>query len=135
MYSGNQSSFNDNLKCSPLCDGPHPEGKPSIRDPVINRGGEFAPGIQREQSPTGGICMAGRVGPRCWTLLAERGERFSFRREDGFQITALTLFKQNLIIMGECWHLCPFNLSNVGGLSFQKYVFLLDFLDQTTTPF
>lgn len=132
MYSGNQSSFSDNLKCSPLCDGPHPEGKPSIRDPVINRGGEFAPGIQREQSPTGGICMAGRVGPRCWTLLAGRevtlARRFSFRQEDGFQITAaLTLSKQNLILMDECWHLCPFNLSSVGGVSFQKYVLLLDF--------
>lgn len=59
--------------------------------------------------------MAGRVGPRCWTLLAGREEtlaqRFSFRREGGFQITAaLTLSKQNLIIIGECWHLCPFNL-------------------------
>lgn len=129
MYSGNQSSFSDKLDCSPLCDGPHPEGKPSIRDPVINRGGEFAPGIQREQNPTGGICMAGRAGPRCWTLLTGHdktlGRTFSFRREDGFQITAaLTLSKQNLIIMGERWHLCPFNLPDVGGLIFVKYVFL-----------
>lgn len=72
MYSGNQSSFSDNLDSSPLRDGPHPEGKPSIRDPVINRGGEFAPGIQRERSPTRGIYVVGGGWP---TMLAvERGE-------------------------------------------------------------
>lgn len=63
MCSGNQSSFSNSLHCSPLCDGPHPEGKPSIRNPVINRGGELAPGIQQERSPTGGIRVVGRVGP------------------------------------------------------------------------
>lgn len=30
---------------------------------MINRGGEFAPGIQQERGPTGGIRVVGRVGP------------------------------------------------------------------------
>lgn len=74
MYSGNQSSFSNSLDCSPLCDGPHPEGKPSIRNLVINRGGEFAPGIQQERSPTGGIRVVGRVGPDAGGGLCDHAE-------------------------------------------------------------
>lgn len=87
MCSGNQGSFSDSLDCSPLCDGPHPEGKPSIRNPVINRGGEFSPGIQRERGSTGGARAVGRAGPGAGgraapRLLTGRDEtltqRFSF---------------------------------------------------------
>lgn len=83
MYSGNQSSFSNSLDCGPLCNGPHPEGKPSIRNPVINRGGEFA-SSESEAQQEASVWLAGWAPMDCVTLLTGREEtimqRFSFSR-------------------------------------------------------
>lgn len=113
MCSGNQSSFSNSLDRSPLCDGPHPEGKPSIRNPVINRGGEFAPGTQREQSPTGGIRAGWQGGPPMLAVdRSTAGDRaragrhaevlFFCKIAAGSRITTtLTLSKQNLRVSND----------------------------------
>lgn len=112
MCSGNQSSFSNSLDCSPLCDGPHPEGKPSIRSPVINRGGEFRSWHPARAKPNRRHPCGWQGGPPmlavdCSTLLTGRGEtiaqRFSFSKiADGSRITAtLTLSKQNLHVSND----------------------------------
>lgn len=72
---------------------------------MVNRGGELALGVQRERSPTGGICVAGRVGPDAGGGLGERGQsprRSHLASVDGFRITAtLTLSKQNLRVSND----------------------------------